>query len=131
MLDAGATSMKSPRALNLHNTVTVSQKRMGKRVAQLSPARMNEVCAALRFFSGVAIQTSVSPNFSVQLRNYPTEAKTELEWANGSLDKISEVGRVQSRSNIVTRRWIIELNVGGGVDKILRKNCETFLSCQG
>ena len=41
--------MKSPCAVNLHNAVTVSQQRLGKRVAQLSPARMNEVCAALRF----------------------------------------------------------------------------------
>ena len=41
--------MKSPCAVNLHNAVTVSQKRLGKRVAQLSSARMNEVCAALRF----------------------------------------------------------------------------------
>ena len=49
MLDAGATSMKSPCAVNLHNAVTVSQQRLGKRVAQLSSARMNEVCAALRF----------------------------------------------------------------------------------
>ena len=38
------------------------------------------------------------------------------------LDKISEIGGVYSRSHIVTRRWIIELNVGGGVQKILRKN---------
>ena len=44
--------MKSPCAVNLHNAVTVSQQRMGKRVAQLSPARMNEVCAALRFSLG-------------------------------------------------------------------------------
>jgi mRNA-degrading endonuclease toxin of MazEF toxin-antitoxin module len=52
MLDAGATSMKSPCAVNLHHAVTVSQQRLGKRVAQLSPARMNEVCAALRFCLG-------------------------------------------------------------------------------
>jgi len=52
MLDAGATSMKSPCAVNLHNGVTASQRRMGKRLAQLSPARMNEVCAALRFSLG-------------------------------------------------------------------------------
>jgi mRNA-degrading endonuclease toxin of MazEF toxin-antitoxin module len=52
MLDAGATSMKSPCAVNLHNAVTVSQQRLGKRVAQLSPARMNDVCAALRFSLG-------------------------------------------------------------------------------
>ena len=39
--------MKAPCAVNLHNAVTVSQQRMGERVAQLSSARMNEVCAAL------------------------------------------------------------------------------------
>ena len=39
-------------AVNLHNAVTVSQQRLGKRVAQLSSARMNEVCAALRFSLG-------------------------------------------------------------------------------
>jgi len=44
--------MKSPCAVNLHNAVTVSQQRLGKRVAQLSAARMNEVCAALRFSLG-------------------------------------------------------------------------------
>ena len=49
--------MKSPCAVNLHNAVTVSQHRLGRRVAQLSAARMNEVCAALRFSLG-AIRTS-------------------------------------------------------------------------
>lgn len=44
--------MKAPCAVNLHNAVTVSQQRLGKRVAQLSSARMNEVCAALRFSMG-------------------------------------------------------------------------------
>jgi mRNA-degrading endonuclease toxin of MazEF toxin-antitoxin module len=44
--------MKAPCAVNLHNAVTVSQQRLGKRVAQLSSARMNEVCAALRFSLG-------------------------------------------------------------------------------
>ena len=44
--------MKSPCAVNLHNAVTVSQRRLGRRVAQLSAARMNEVCAALRFSLG-------------------------------------------------------------------------------
>jgi mRNA interferase MazF len=44
--------MKSTCAVNLHNAVTVSQQRLGKRVAQLSPARMSEVCAALRFSLG-------------------------------------------------------------------------------
>jgi hypothetical protein len=44
--------MKSPCAVNLHHAVTVSQQRLGKRVAQLSSARMNEVRAALRFSLG-------------------------------------------------------------------------------
>ena len=39
---------KSWCAVSLRNAVTVSQLRLGKRVAQLSLARMNEVCAALR-----------------------------------------------------------------------------------
>ena len=48
--------MKSPCAVNLHNAVTVSQQRLGKRVAQLSSARMNEVCAALRFSLGLRFE---------------------------------------------------------------------------
>ena len=44
--------MKGPCAANLHNAVTVAQRRLGRRVAQLNPRRMNEVCAALRFCLG-------------------------------------------------------------------------------
>ena len=44
--------MKAPCAVNLHNAVTVSRDKLGKRVAQLSSPRMNEVCAALRFALG-------------------------------------------------------------------------------
>ncbi len=44
--------LKEPCAVNLHNPVTVSQERLGKRVGKLSSARMNEVCAALRFSLG-------------------------------------------------------------------------------
>ena len=44
--------MKAPCAVNLHNAVTVSQQRLGRRVAQLSPTRMQEICAALRFSLG-------------------------------------------------------------------------------
>ncbi len=44
--------MKVPCAVNLHNAVTVSQNRLGKRVAQLSYLRMGEICAALRFSLG-------------------------------------------------------------------------------
>ena len=44
--------MKAPCAVNLHNAVTVSQQRLGKRQAQLSSTRMKEVCMALRFALG-------------------------------------------------------------------------------
>ena len=44
--------MKEPCAVNLHNPVTVSQDRLGRRVGQLSAARMKAVCAALRFSLG-------------------------------------------------------------------------------
>jgi mRNA interferase MazF len=44
--------MKLPCAVNLHNPVTVSQQRLGRRVAQLSSTRMAEICAALRFSLG-------------------------------------------------------------------------------
>jgi mRNA interferase MazF len=44
--------MKVACAINLHNAITVSQDRLGKRVAQLSAARMNQICAALRFSLG-------------------------------------------------------------------------------
>lgn len=44
--------MKAPCAVNLHNAVTVSQQRLGRRVTRLSPKRMNEVCGALRFSLG-------------------------------------------------------------------------------
>jgi mRNA interferase MazF len=44
--------MKAPCAVNLHNAVTVSQERLGKRVAQLRSVRMAEICTALRFALG-------------------------------------------------------------------------------
>ena len=44
--------MKVPCAVNLHNAVTISQNRLGRRVAQLSSLRMGEICAALRFSLG-------------------------------------------------------------------------------
>lgn len=44
--------MKIPCAVNLHNAVTISQGRLGRRVAQLSPLRMAEICSALRFSLG-------------------------------------------------------------------------------
>ena len=44
--------MKGRCAINLHNAVTVSQQRLGKRVTRLGPRRMSEVCSALRFCLG-------------------------------------------------------------------------------
>jgi mRNA interferase MazF len=44
--------MKAPCAVNLHNAVTVSQNRLGRRVARLSTFRMSEICIALRFSLG-------------------------------------------------------------------------------
>jgi mRNA interferase MazF len=44
--------MKSSCAVNLHNAVTVAQRRLGKRLTSLTAARMNEVCAAVRFSLG-------------------------------------------------------------------------------
>jgi mRNA interferase MazF len=44
--------MKSPCAVDLHNAVTVSQERLGKRVCSLNANRISEVCAALRFSLG-------------------------------------------------------------------------------
>ena len=50
--------MKAPCAINLHHAVTVSQERLGKRVAQLSSVRMNAICAALRFSLGCDLNQS-------------------------------------------------------------------------
>jgi mRNA interferase MazF len=44
--------MKAPCAVNLHNVVTISQQRLGRRVAQLTSLRMSQVCTALRFSLG-------------------------------------------------------------------------------
>ena len=44
--------MKAVCAVNLHNVISVSQARVGKRVARLSSLRMDQICAALRFSLG-------------------------------------------------------------------------------
>jgi mRNA interferase MazF len=71
--------MKSPCAVNLHNAVTVSQQRMGKRVAQLSPARMNEVCAALRFSLGCDANYLLGTICRFLNLHSPLKPKTRLE----------------------------------------------------
>jgi mRNA interferase MazF len=44
--------MKRVCAVNLHNLVTVPQDRVGRRLAQLTPLRLRQVCAALGFALG-------------------------------------------------------------------------------
>jgi mRNA interferase MazF len=44
--------MKTVCAVNLHNAITVPQDQLGKRVAQLSSLRLNELCVALGFSLG-------------------------------------------------------------------------------
>ena len=44
--------MKAACAVNLHNAATVPQHLLGRRVSRLSSARMNQICAALRFSLG-------------------------------------------------------------------------------
>jgi len=44
--------MKEPCAVNLHNAITVSKKRIGRRVTQLGIGRMGQICAAMRFALG-------------------------------------------------------------------------------
>lgn len=44
--------MKAKCAINLHNAVTISKERLGRRVARLDSARMDEICKALAFAVG-------------------------------------------------------------------------------
>jgi len=44
--------MKQPCAVNLHNVVTVTKDRLGRRLAALEPRRMRAVCDALGFALG-------------------------------------------------------------------------------
>jgi mRNA interferase MazF len=44
--------MRQPCAANLHNVLTIDQKTIGRRLAQLDPRRMREVCHALAFALG-------------------------------------------------------------------------------
>jgi mRNA interferase MazF len=51
LLDEG-DGMKAPCVVNLHGTVSVPQRLLGRRVAQLSQRRIREVCAAVQFSFG-------------------------------------------------------------------------------
>jgi len=44
----------------LHNAITVSQDRLGKRLAQLGSPRMGEICAALQFALGCDFSEPIS-----------------------------------------------------------------------
>ncbi len=50
--------MKTPCAANLHNVVTVSQQRLGKRVARLSTVRMSEIMRQ-RYVSAIVVAIAV------------------------------------------------------------------------
>jgi mRNA interferase MazF len=41
--------MRQPCAVNLHNLMTIGPQSLGRRLAQLSPRRMREICTALSF----------------------------------------------------------------------------------
>jgi len=44
--------MKGPCAINFHNTVSVTQSRLSRRITHLSMERMEEICSALSFALG-------------------------------------------------------------------------------
>ena len=44
--------MKAKCAVNLHNLQTVSQDRLGRRLAHLDSSRMREICSCLHFALG-------------------------------------------------------------------------------
>jgi len=44
--------MKAACVINVHNVTTVAQSRLGRRITQLSPAKMKLVCETLRFCLG-------------------------------------------------------------------------------
>lgn len=44
--------MKTTCVVNLHNAITISKQRLGKRVGRLGPERMTDICVALRFALG-------------------------------------------------------------------------------
>ena len=58
--------MKGPCAVNLHNAVTISQDRLGRRVAHLGSLRMSEICAVLRFSFGCDLG---HPNAAIVVTN--------------------------------------------------------------
>jgi mRNA interferase MazF len=47
-----ADGMRGACAVNLRNVVTVSKAHLGRRIAALSPERMEEICTALGFALG-------------------------------------------------------------------------------
>ena len=76
--------MKAPCAVNLHNAVTISQERLGRRVAQLGALRMAEICAALRFSLGCdASAQDRSQRNSSACRNAPSRPDTNPRHMKG------------------------------------------------
>jgi mRNA interferase MazF len=60
--------MKGRCAVNLHHAVTVSQERLGRRVASLSNERMQQVCIALRFSLGCGSAGSALSHMKGEIR---------------------------------------------------------------
>ena len=50
-----ADGMKSPCAANFHNIMTVPKEKLGKRIGQLSPQRLQELCRSLRYSLGCEV----------------------------------------------------------------------------
>jgi mRNA interferase MazF len=44
--------LRQPCAVNLHNIVTVPRTGLGRRVAQLDPRRLDQICSAIGFALG-------------------------------------------------------------------------------
>jgi mRNA interferase MazF len=77
--------MKAPCAVNLHNAVTISQERLGRRVAQLGALRMAEICAALRFSLGcdASAQEPEANEIIGIARNAPSDLSTNPRHMKG------------------------------------------------
>lgn len=78
--------MKAPCTVNLHNAVTVSQARLGRRVAQLGSARMDEICAALRFSlgcDGSAYESAEAAEIIGAARNAPKDLSSNPRHMRG------------------------------------------------
>src|SRR5579863_4397661 len=98
---------KSPCAVNRHDVVKVSQQRLGTRVARLSSAAVNEVCAALGF-----LWVAIHPSYFALGRNFFStgEAATEFRCYVGercrTTKSLADENSVSTASNSVFFAYI-------------------------